>query len=209
MQPFADVHTSQACSTHKGMHLCVWTHTYAPSPACSNPVTHRHPQTSAHTVSQSHVCCNTAPDGVSTLQALLNPAVWVSGGEECDWHPRASPKRLLRVAGERLQWETVTQHYPSPSTGHTARWKAEHQHAEGCLEFWMRCCSYFQSYWVQDTASPWTTELVWWPLQFAAATAYIINATVCARNWPCSQPGLRSINYAVWISPNWVNTKTE
>lgn len=48
-------------------------------------------------------------------------------------------------------------------------------------------------------------ELVWWPLQFAAAIVHSINDTVCAENWPCSQPGSRAINYTLWSSPNWAN----
>lgn len=57
-------------------------------------------------------------------------------------------------------------------------------------------------------SKPWTTELVWWPVQFAAATAYIINVTVCVKDWPCSQAG-SSIDYMLWSSPNCMNKETE
>lgn len=36
---------------------------------------------------------------------------------------------------------------------------------------------------------PWTIELVWWPVQFAAGTAYINNAAVCAQDWPAPSQG--------------------
>lgn len=77
----------------------VRTHTHTPSIAGSDPTAHRQPQTPAHTFNQRHICCTTASDVMSTLQALPNPAAQGSGGEECDWDHWASLERLLWVAG--------------------------------------------------------------------------------------------------------------
>lgn len=178
----------------------MWTHTRPPRPAGSDPRAHRQPQTPAHTFNQDTFAVPLHQMSYPHLRlfpaqlnkVVLGRSVNTSGNIEHLWKHWTSLERVLWAAGNT-----------SPLPAQEILPQGSSMMRDACNYGYVS----FQFYSVKAQQA-----LNYWACVMTCAlcsTVYINNATVCAKDWPCSQPGSRSIDYLLWSCPNCMNTETE